>query len=67
MGEILLLSRRNPGEFNMYTAILTFAAAPLAYAGMSLYDLTAVMAVIFVIAMMGIGLTADIIRVESTK
>jgi hypothetical protein len=67
MGEILLLSRRNPGEFNMYTAILTFASAPVAYAGMSLYDVTAVMAVVFVIAMMSIGMTADIIRVESAK
>jgi hypothetical protein len=51
----------------MYTAILTFASAPVAYAGMSLYDLTVVMASVFVIAMMGIGLTADMIRAELAK
>jgi len=61
------LSRRYPGEFNMYTGVLTFASAAVAYAGMSLYDLTVVMAVVFVIAMMGIGLTADMIRAELAK
>jgi hypothetical protein len=51
----------------MYTALLTFAAAPVAYAGMSLYGLTVVMAVVFVVAMMGVGLTADMIRAELAK
>ena len=51
----------------MYTGVLTFASAAVAYAGMSVYDLTVVMAVVFVIAMMGIGLTADMIRAELAK
>jgi len=51
----------------MFTAILTFASGPIAYAGASLYDLTVVTAVVFVVAMMGIGLTADIIRAELAK
>ena len=66
MGEILL-SRRNPGELKMFTAILTFASGSIAYAGASLYDLTVVTAVVFVVAMMGIGLTADIKRAELAK
>ena len=66
MGEILL-SRRNPGEFNMFTVVLTFASVSLAYAGMSLYEVTAVMAGVFVIAVMGIGVAADIMRAEATK
>jgi len=47
--------------------ILTLASASLAYAGMSLYDVRAVMAGVFVIGAMGIGVAADIIRAEATK
>ena len=51
----------------MYTAILTIASALVAYAGMSLYGATAVMAGVFVISVMGIGVAADIMRAEATK
>jgi len=51
----------------VFTVVLTFASALVAYAGMSLYDVTAVMAGVFVIAVMGIGVAADIIRAEATK
>ena len=51
----------------MYTAILTIASAVVAYAGMKLYGATAVMAGVFVIAVMGIGVAADIMRAEATK
>jgi len=51
----------------MFTVVLTFASALVAYAGMSLYEVTAVMAGVFVIAVMGIGMAADIIRAEATK
>jgi len=51
----------------MYTAILTIASAPVAYAGMKLYGATVVMAGVFVIAMMGIGMAADIMRAEAGK
>jgi hypothetical protein len=56
-----------PGEFNMYTAILTIASALVAYANMGLYGATAVMAGVFVIAVMGIGVAADIMRAEAVK
>jgi hypothetical protein len=56
-----------PGEFNMYTAILTIASALVAYAGMELYGVTAVMAGVFVIAVIGIGVAADIMRTEAVK
>jgi hypothetical protein len=56
-----------PGEFKMYTAILTIASALVAYAGMKFYGATAVMAGIFVIAVMGIGMAADLMRAEATK
>jgi hypothetical protein len=51
----------------MFTATLTLVSGAVAYAGMSLYDVAAVTAITFVLAMMGFGVTADIIRVESTK
>jgi hypothetical protein len=51
----------------MYTATLTLVSCAVAYAGMSLYDVAAVTAITFVFAMMCFGMTADIIRVESTK
>jgi hypothetical protein len=56
-----------PGEFNMYTAILTIASALVAYAGMEFYGATAVMAGVFVIAVIGIGVAADIMRTEAVK
>jgi phosphate/sulfate permease len=51
----------------MYTATLTLVSGAVAYAVMSLYDVAAVTAITFVFAMVGFGLTADIIRVESTR
>jgi len=51
----------------MYTAILTIASALVAYAGMKFYGATAVMAGVFVIAVMGIGMAADLMRAETTK
>jgi hypothetical protein len=56
-----------PGEFNIYTAILTIASALVAYAGMEFYDVTAAMAGVFVIAVIGIGVAADIMRTEAVK
>jgi hypothetical protein len=55
------------GECNMYTAIFTIASALVAYAGMKLYGVTAVMAGVFVISAMGIGMAADIMRTEIVK
>jgi hypothetical protein len=57
----------DPGEFNMYTAILTIASALVAFAGMELYGVTAVMAGVFVIAVIGIGVAADVMRAEAVK
>ena len=51
----------------MCTAILTIASALIAYAGMKLYGDTAVMAGVFVISMMGIGMAADIMRTEAAR
>jgi len=51
----------------MYTAIFTIAAALVAYAGMKLYGATAVMAGVFVISVMGLGMAADIMRAEAVK
>ena len=51
----------------MCTAILTIASALIAYAGMNLYGVTAVMAGVFVISVMGIGMAADIMRIEAVK
>jgi hypothetical protein len=56
-----------PGECNMYTAIFTIASTLVAYAGMELYGASAVMAGTFVIAVMGFGMTADIMRAEIGK
>jgi len=55
----------SPGELSHEPA-LSRSSASLAY-GMSLYDVTAVMAGVFVIAVMGIGVAADILRAEATK
>jgi hypothetical protein len=51
----------------MYTAIFTIASALVAYAGMKLYGATAVIAGVFVIATMGIGMAADIMRTDIVK
>ena len=51
----------------MYTAIFAIASALVAYAGMKLYGATPVMAGVFVIAAMGIGMAADIMRTEIVK
>jgi hypothetical protein len=51
----------------MYTAIFTIASTLVAYAGMELYGASAVMAGTFVIAVMGFGMTADIMRAEIGK
>ena len=56
-----------PGEFNMYTAILTIASALVACAGMELYGGTAVIAGVFVIAVIGIGVAADVMRDKAVK
>jgi hypothetical protein len=56
-----------PGEFDMYTAILAIASALVAFAGMELYGVTAVMAGVFVIAVIGIGVAADVMRAEAVK
>ena len=52
---------------HMYTAIFTIAAALVAYAGMKHYGATAVMAGVFVISVMGLGMAADIMRAEAVK
>jgi len=56
-----------PGELTMCTAILTIASALIAYASMKLYGVTAVMAGVFVISVMGIGMAADIMRTEAAR
>jgi len=47
--------------------ILTIASALVAYASMELFGVTAVMAGVFVIAVIGIGVAADIMRTEAVK
>ena len=51
----------------MYTVILTIASALVAYAGMRLYGATAVIAGVFVMSVMGLGVAADIMRAEVVK
>jgi hypothetical protein len=51
-----------PGEFDMYTAILTIASTLAAYASTKLYGAPAVMAGSFVLTAMAVGVAADLMR-----